>query len=261
MLDTKGWIELKENPALYDNFADLYKEHDLEVVFSHGNFMDLIRAEEQDELAPIITQFTDEYLGPFQFDHSGELTTSENPLVLAQIDPKWYKHCKRASRQLPEVELLRSMFRDADFDAAPASGVIEHFIAQLRAMEDLDWKGLMWFPEDIAPTVAKKKVGIFAEYVTVQGVKGEFDDANVPIKKYVLGMSLIYLSETDHDPEEGDYRDALIWSQAILSECDLFWTEVQWTYEHPVIQEVLESLKRKPMDIVHDFESFRDNIE
>lgn len=68
---------------------------------------------------------------------------------------------------------------------------------------------------------------------------------------------MIYISETYHEPEIGDYRDAIIWSQAIYCDCDILWTEAQWKYEHPIISQVMERLNRRPLQVVHNFEEFQ----
>lgn len=259
MLDTKVWVDLKEDPAFLDEFRQLYNDHELKVVFSHGNFLDLVRRVEQDELAPIIDEFTDEYLGPFQPNPVGSYPRSEDPLVLALIEPSWYQHCERGTRHLDSVETLKAMFRDADFDAAPAATVLKQFIEGLRRLEDLDPDGRMEIPDDVPQTVALKKIGIFPEYATERSDgMSLFNDASVPLKRYVLGMSMIYLSETYHEPEEGDYRDAIIWSQAISCDCDVLWTEIKWTYEHPVISQVMDRLDRKRLDVVQDFNEFKE---
>lgn len=258
MLDTKVWVDLKEEPAFLEEFRQCFNDYGLEVVFSHGNFLDLVRRDEQDELAEIIEEFTVEYLGPFQPDPAGSYRRSADPLVLALVDPSWHHYCERGTRHLDSVETLRAMFRDADFDAAPAANVLKQSIEGLRQLEQLDPDGRMDVPDDVTQSVALKKVGIFPEYRT-QLPDGRFllDDAYVPLKRYVFGMSIIYISETYHEPEAGDYRDAIIWSQAISCDCDALWTEVKWTYEHPVIRQVLDRLDRKPLAIVQDFSEFK----
>lgn len=257
MLDTKVWVDLKEERQFLDEFRELYNVHELVVVFSHGNFLDLVRRDEQDELATIIDEFTDEYLGPFQPDQVGSYHQSNDPLVLARIDEQWYQYISRVTQHHDDAETLKAMFRDADFDAAPVATVLEQFIEGLRQLDHLEPNGRIDVPDDVTQSVALKKVGIFPEYRT-QLPDGKFllDDANVPLKRYVFGMSMIYISETYHEPEVGDYRDAIIWSQAISCDCDALWTEVKWTYEHPVIRQVLDRLDRKPLAIVQDFSEF-----
>lgn len=150
------------------------------------------------------------------------------------------------------------MFRNADFDAEPASSKMAAFIEQLQELENLEPEGRMGTPDDIPQSVALKKIGIFPDY-RKQRPDGlmQFDDAAVPLKRYILGMSMIYISETHHEPEEGDFRDSLIWSQAITCDCDVLWTETQWTYEHPIIHQVLDRLDREPMAVVRDFTEFK----
>ncbi|WP_436906818.1 hypothetical protein [Halosimplex marinum] len=262
LLDTMVWVSLKEDRKFLEDFIRTYRNHDIEIVFSHGNFLDLVRRENQDKLSAIIGMFSDEYLGPFRLEPEGEYIHSDEPLVLALIDEEWYEHCKVGTRGYNNIETLRSMFRDGDFDAEPASSVLSEFIEDLRGLEDLELEGHFEVPEDVSKEVASKKIGLFAEYTQNQsdGLE-QFEDSRVPLKKYVFGMSMIYISETYHEPEPGDYRDAIIWSQAIYCDCDILWTEAQWKYEHPIIKQVMERLNRKPLDVVHNFEEFQKQLQ
>lgn len=259
MFDTKVWIDLKEESDFLEAFCRLYKQHEFDVVFSHGNFLDLVRRDNQDELSYIIDEFTDEYLGPFDFGPDGAYSRSDGPLVLAMIDESWHQYCARATAHLDNTETLKAMFRDADFDAEPASSATAQFIEQIRLLEDIDIGGRrMDIPADTPRSEALKKIGIFAEYAKERpDGMAYLVDTDIPLKKYVFGMSLIYISETYHEPEIGDYRDAIIWSQAISCECDVLWAETKWKFEHPVISQVLDRLERKRLDIVHDFENFQ----
>lgn len=258
MLDTKVWIDLKKQDDFLTEFRSLYQTQDLEIVFSHGNFLDLVRRDHQNEMAPIIDEFTDEYLGPFNHEPANEYRRSEEPLILATIDESWYNYLLHATQGMNSIETLKALFRDADFDAEPATTVLSEFIESTRRLDDLDPEGRIDIPDDVPQSVALKKIGIFADY-THQRSDGMalLQDANIPFKRYVFGMSMIYISETHHEPEPGDYRDAVIWSQSISCGCDLLWTETQWKYEHPIISQVLNRLDRKPLNIAKDFDEFQ----
>lgn len=258
MLDTKVWIDLKEKEGLLEEFRRIYNEQNLNIIFSHGNFLDLVRRDNQDVLSRIIVEFTDEYLGPFNHDPVGEYYRSKNPLILAKIDETWHEYCTRATANFDSVETLRALFRDADFDAAPATDVMRGFIKQTRKLDQIELEGKINIPDDVPRSVALKKIGIFADFAKQRpNGMAVLDDADIPPKRYVFGMSMIYISETHHEPEAGDYRDAVIWSQSISCDCNVLWTETQWKYEHPVISQVMERLERKPLDLVKDFDEFK----
>lgn len=258
MLDTFVWINLKDDTIFHDQFREIYNENDLHVVFSIGNFLDLVRRDNQDELAYIIDEYTDEYLAPIDVHTEGEYKSSQHPLLLATIDEEWYEYCKIATAGLSSVETLQALFRDSDFEGEPATAAMTQFIDQLRKMEELDVEGRMQIPDDTTDSIAVKKAGLFHEHGT-QRPDGmiSLDDAAVPFKKYVLGMSLIYISETYHEPELGDYRDASIWIQALVSSCDVLWTEEKWKYEHPVIKQVLARVDGEDPEIVINFDEFQ----
>lgn len=183
VLDTLVWISLKEDREFLKHFIQFYRENDIEIVFSHGNFLDLVRRENQDKLSAIIGMFVDEYLGPFQFEPEGEYIHSDEPLVLALIDDEWYEHCRVGTWGYNNIETLRAMFRDGDFDAEPASTVLTEFINDLREIEELEFEGHFEIPEDISEEVASKKIGLFAEYCQDQSDGlAQFDDSRVPLK-------------------------------------------------------------------------------
>jgi predicted nucleic acid-binding protein len=41
LLDTFVWISFKEDKEFLKDFIKFYRSNDIEIVFSHGNFMDL----------------------------------------------------------------------------------------------------------------------------------------------------------------------------------------------------------------------------
>lgn len=258
MLDTLVWINLKEDKGFLKEFRSMYKENDIEVVFSHGNFLDMVRAEEQDELSPIIDEFVVEYLGPFYADERNEYSSSENPLILTAMDPHWFMESLLYRDGWDNTKKLRTMFREGDFDADSELSVLKEFVEDIRNIENVDPEDHVDLPKNVSESIGLKKIALFCEHATTQpDGKARLDNSSIPIARYILGMSLIYISETTHNPELGDYRDAVIWSQAIYSDCDILWTETQWKYEHPIIKQVLDRLDRKPLKIVHRFDEFQ----
>lgn len=252
MIDSPIWVALQEDEDLLEHFRYTCNDNELDVIFSIGNFLDLIRCDDQDELSYVIDKFTDEYLAPLQLDLEGEYRYSSSPLILSTVDVEWYDHCKRATRDLDDLETLQALFRDADFDEGPISSRISQFVNEYREIENADLDERMDIPEDTSKKVAIKKIRTFPGY-TKRRDDGMIvlDDANIPKKRYIVGMSMIYISETRHEPEAADYRDAMIWSQAIISGCDVLWTERQWEYEHPIISQILERLDRKDLAIAN----------
>lgn len=266
MLDTKVWVEFKKNSQFLNEFREFYTEKDLDIIFSHGNFLDMVRRDEQDELSSIIVEFADEYLGPINPKSEEGTRRSENPLILATIDNDWYEYCRIGSLYLNDVDTLKAMFRDGYFDDEAIVSLIHQHIDSLRDLEDIDVGDRMDIPEGKSREVALKEVGVFAEYAKLQeDGRYSMDDADVPSKWFIFAMSIVYMSdvyitEDKHELDGGDYRDMIIWYQAIISGCDVLWIEKDWKYKYPVIDNVLEHLERKPLHLAQNFPEFKEVI-
>lgn len=257
MLDSRVWTDLRESDALLEHFGRIYDGWDVTIVFSIGNFLDLVRRENVEGLPSVIAEFVDEYLAALQLDLQGEYRYSSNPLILSTIDAEWYEHCKHATEGLGEVETLRTLFRDADFDDGPVFSRVSELVDEYRKLEARE-SGDELTPSGTAVQGASlKKVRTFPEYVA-RDDDGTLtlEEANIPLKRFITGMSMIYVSETRQDPEAADYRDAVTWTQAILSGCDLLWTEREWAPDHPLIEQVVERLDRDYLEFVGDVAEF-----
>ena len=261
MLDSPGWVELRENESYLESFRQLYNDTDIEVIFSIGNFLDLTHRDNQDELSHIIDEFADEYLAPLQLDLEGEYRYASTPMVLATIDAEWYENCREVTRGLDHLETLQTLFREAKFDDGPVLSRISKFVEEYSEIDAMDLEERLDIPEDTSPEVAIKKIRTFPSY-TKRGADGRMaiEHEDIPLKRYVVGMSMIYISETVREPDEEDYRDAMIWSQAIIAGCDVLWTEREWNEEHPIIEQIIERLDRDELTIAKNFDEFEKRL-
>lgn len=256
MLDSSVWADLEADEEFRDEFRSLRDAEDLDVIFSIGNFLDLVRHEDRGDIARVIDEFADEYLAPLQIDLEGEYRYSSKPLLLATIDAEWFEHCKEATRGLDSLETLQTLFEEADFDDGPILSKVSRFVEEYRDIEDTDVDGRPELGEGSRMTTLKK-LRTFPGYIerTIEG-KMEIDDEEIPVKRYVIGMAMIYVSETHDDPDEADYRNAVIWSQAIIAGCDVLWTDRRWEGDHPLVEQVVERLDREYVDFAADFDEF-----
>ena len=261
MLDSAVWVALGDDDLL-ENFRRVYNEKELDVIFSIGNFLDLIRSDNQDELSHIIDEFADEYLAPLQLDLEGDYRYASNPLVLATVDAEWYEQCRQETKGLDDLETLKALFQDAEFKDGPVLTRVSQFVDEYRQIDEADLDVLMKDPGDESRSVAIKKIRTFPSYTQRRDDGGvELDDESIPTKRYVVGMSMIYVSETRKEPQPDDYRDAMIWSQAIIAGCDVLWTDQQWEYDHPIIARTAEKLDRDELEIASDFEAFETALD
>ena len=259
LLDTFVWIELKEDKQFLKEFIELYRSNDFEIVFSHGNFMDLAIRDEQDQLSRIIGMFADEYCGPIEFEKRKNASRSEDPIILTKMDDGWYEHCKSEMGDDSDCGKLQTLFREGNFDPNPASSHFAETVKRLKRWGDFQIDGELTSSSNLPEEFIIKLFKAFPEYQEEDGKK-VLELADVPLNIFVFRMSLVYISETTHDPELGDFRDAIIWSQAILTECDVLWTETQWKYQHPVISRVMDRIENNSLSVVHDYEDFKNKL-
>jgi len=59
ILDTKFWISMKRNPQRFKEFYEAVSSEDVKVILSFGNFIDLVKSDEQDVLSKIIVGTAD----------------------------------------------------------------------------------------------------------------------------------------------------------------------------------------------------------
>ena len=257
MLDSSVWADLEADEEFRDEFESLYEAEDLDVIFSIGNFLDIVRYDDRGDLVAVIDEFADEYLAPLQIDLEGEYRYSSKPLLLATIDAEWFEHCKEATRDLDSLETLQTLFREANFDDGPILSKVSRFVEEYSGIEDTNLEAELGLDEDLSPMASLKKIRTFPSYIerTIEGTM-DIDDDEIPVKRYVVGMAMIYVSETYDDPGEADYRSAVIWSQAIIAGCDVLWTDRQWQSDHPLVKQVVERLDREYVEFAADFDEF-----
>jgi len=257
LLDTFVWIDLKAKKDFLTDFIEFYRSNDIEIVFSHGNFMDLSRRPKQDKLSKIIGMFADEYCGPMGFKEGDEPFRSEDPIILTKMDHDWYEYCQSEMRGYSDSEKLQTMFRESSFDAESALSHTTETVEGLREWGEYQIDGELNSSEELSDELVIKIIKSFPEYQFEDDEAKVVELADVPLNIFVFRMSLVYLSETNHDFKSGDFRDAHIWSEAILHNCDVLWTEPQWQYQHPVISRLMDRIECDPLSLVHDYEGFR----
>jgi len=261
LLDTFVWISLKEDEKFLKEFIELYRSTDMEILFSHGNFMDLAIRDEQDKLSRIIGMFADEYCGPVEFEEHGNAGRSEDPLILTKMHEDWHEYCVSELGDYGDSEKLQALFREGSFDPKPASSHMAETVKRLREWGEFQINGELRSSTDLPDEFIIKIFKSFPEYQKEENGTKVLELADVPLNIFVFRMSLVYISDTTHNPELGDFRDAIIWSQAILHECDVLWTETQWKYQHPVISRVMERIRGEFLSVVHDYEGFREQLD
>ena len=115
LLDTFVWISFNEDKEFLKDFIKFYWSNDIEIVFSHGNFMNLARADEQDQLSRIMGMFADEYCEPIDFVQQRDAVRSEDPIILTKMHKDWYEYNQSKLEDYSDSEKVQTMFREGNF--------------------------------------------------------------------------------------------------------------------------------------------------
>ncbi|WP_255681584.1 hypothetical protein [Natrinema sp. SYSU A 869] len=114
-MDTNYWISLREDPQRFKNFYETVSVDDVQVYLSTGNFLDLVKAEEQDMMSKIIVAITDKVLPPTP-EEGSEFYVSSHPLGILP-DEEYRRYVRREISDLSLVEILQRVFRDSTWSA------------------------------------------------------------------------------------------------------------------------------------------------
>jgi hypothetical protein len=160
-----------------------------------------------------------------------------------------------------DSEKLQTMFREGNFDPKPVSSHLAETVERLREWGEFELNGELKSTHDFSDDLIVKIFKSFPEYEEEEDETKVLEFSDIPLNIFVFRISLVYTSETTHNPELGDFRDAIIWSQAILHNCDVIWTETQWKYQHPVISQVMDRFEDNFLNVVHNYEEFKNQFD
>ncbi|MDL0144530.1 hypothetical protein [Halobacterium salinarum] len=240
MVDTKLWIWLKNNPENYEEFREKKDENDVEVVFSNGNFYDLLKRKEQDRLSEIIAEIVDYYI-PMQSRGGYYYDYSDDPITMVP-DPYARSLLSREMEVLDEDLTLQILFRVADWD------VPDEYVEMTERMRDVYDR----FGFDNAMGY------MFEEYLKEKGDMLELQPDEVEPVDFIRGMLELYRTKQMKDtekPDRNDYVDMLICSHSIITNCDVLFMEEKWIDEE-VIQNVVDWLTLDEPTLYKDYDKF-----
>lgn len=237
-MDTKFWIWLKNNPEKYKEFAE--ESDGIEVLFSAGNFYDLLKAEEQDRLSEIIAETVDFYI-PMQSRDGHYYDYSNDPTSLIPT-PEERTAFARETSVLDDDLKLQYLFRTADWK------IPETYLKMTETMKDVhDKYGF------------ENAMGyIFREYLEDHGDQLLLHQQDIKPVDFIRGMLDLHRIEQMQDNETADgndFADMLICSHAILTECDALFIEKKWINQG-VIERVVERLTLDKPALYKDYNAF-----
>lgn len=245
ILDTNYWISLEEDPQRFMDFYEAVSSEDVKVVISFGNFVDLVKAEEQDTLSKIIAATVDYCLLPMS--EGDEYEFSGDPIALVP-DEDYRRYISRESRDMDIVETLQTIFRDSDWSAGE-----EYFegIEQYKKLYDE-------FGHD------NLKGHALREHLKPDG-DGKFilqpqDVDPISYVKVEVYLQRFRLMDSKEKPKENDVADMMICTQAILSDCNMLLMEEKWVNENLVDRVLDEIESEKELAVYKDFEELLSDL-
>lgn len=244
MLDTKYWIELKYSPETRERFKELATNDEIEVYFSHGNFIDLVKAEEQNELSEIISETVDVYVP--SLDYQGDTYRyTEDPIgLIPDEDVAGFVHQQTVGRS--EEYTLQVIFKVGDWE--PDADWYANYTWRLKDIYDE-------YDFEHAMAVA------FREYIEYEegDDKARLWEHKIDVTEYVRKMASLHRIEAVQDTEKidaNDIADIEICSQAIVTECDMLLIESKWRNLKLVEKVTSKLTSEEDVEVFDDFDEF-----
>lgn len=241
IMDTNYWIALKKNPDLFKEFYEVCSSNNVKVYFSYGNFIDLVKAEEQDLMSKIIAAIADYCLPPTPTS-GNEYRISDNPLSLIP-DEDFRRFAVQQTQGIGIVETLQYIFRSSDWEP------VDEFYNGIEEYRDLiheygyeNLKGLA-FKDHLEKQEDSEKLVLHQhELDIVEYVKGE------------IYLQRFQVMDSNEKPDANDIADLEICTQALLSDCNMLLLESKWI-NLELIDRVVENIEDgiKP-EIFDDFD-------
>lgn len=228
-------------------FEKLVSTDGIEVVFSYGNFIDLVRADEQDELSEIIANTVDIYIPAMDYE-GDDYAYTDDPIGLIP-DEDVAQEVRMETFDHTEADTLRTIFRVGDWTMD--SDWYAEFTEYLKYVNDE-------YGFKYAMALA------FEDYL--EGGEEEYRlwEHEIDVTEYVRKMASLYRIEAVKDDERIDLHDIAdieICSQAIVTECDMLLMESKWR-NLGIVEKVTDNLDgEEGVEVFDDFDEFLDVME
>jgi len=241
IIDSSYWYSLENNPERFEEFYEVISSEDIIVYLSFGNFIDFVRADEQDTLSKILTAFADKCLPPTPSDGNEYIVTSD-PIGLIP-DADFREFVREQTSGLGVVDTLQYIFRNSDWSAG------EGYYDTVETMRRLYQE---WGHDNM-------KGLAFEDYLERRGEKYILHEHDVDVVEYVQQMIFIHRIShmtLEENIKENDVADMIICIQAILSDCDVLLHENKWINVE-LVESVTENLESdRDLKLYKDFDKF-----
>lgn len=240
LMDTNFWINLKINQTYRSKFQKEIDDKGVMVLFSFGNFVDLLKADEQDELAKIIAETADQYI-PNQSYSGNKYEISTSPIALIPNESDRIEF-RRQSEFLDDDLALAYLFRTSSWDTP------EDYLDLTVQMKDiynrLGYQNSMGY--------------IFKEYLEPEGDQLKLSQHHIDAPEFIRGMlelNRIHQMGDSEKPDSNDYADMEICAHALITRCDFLFIESKWI-DTGVIDDVVSKLTMDGPALYDDYDNF-----
>lgn len=245
ILDSGYWICFKEDrQELFDEFAEIVHESDIEVLFSYGNFIDLIKYKEQDKLSEMISEVVSTYIPPQDYTDDA-YKTSTDPISLIPESEVKYKTISDTV-DFEEMKTLRYIFRISDWEGREEYKEAMQYLNSVYDEYGENYVKALLFDVDSG---------------TEQFTYDEYGDAEV-IANVVQSKRI-----REIDPKENleftDIADMEIITHAIITNCDFLLIESKWKnieLTDSIFEDLDSSIELKVLDDIEDLVGHLDGI-
>ncbi|RDZ65750.1 hypothetical protein C5B90_05205 [Haloferax sp. Atlit-12N] len=210
ILDTNYWISFKDHRQdLFDEFAQAVYENDIEVLFSYGNFIDLIKYSDQDELSEMIPSVVSAYIPPQ--DYTGNsYSTSTSPLSLI---PKTEEKSRAVSdtQDFGDVKTLKYLFRISDWEGHE------------------EYKEAMQYLKSVSDEYGEEYVkALLFDLESGTGTFSYDERGDAEVVSKVVQAKRIEKMDPNENLKYTDIADMEIITHAIITNCDILVIESKW---------------------------------
>lgn len=239
---------MENNPTDFGRFREIVTNKDgIEVLFSFGNLVDLVKRREQDEMSELIAETVDTYIPPMPPDGQSYHIT-EDPIHMVPDAGLRYDLRKLTVPSDP-VGTLQMIFRLSDWVPTGKYEVgINQFkdIAENYEFEDLKAIAFESYSKERGDGIMELQMG---------------DVDIIEFVKKIIYAHRIVLMAPNETIDTNDIADIAVCAHGIITECEMLLIEEKWRNVE-LIERVTDEIEGEDdLDVYADFDDFVDALD
>jgi len=248
MLDSEYWIDFKDDyPEQFEEFVEIVDENNIEVLFSYGNFIDLIKRKHQDRLSEMISRVVSTYITPQ--DYVGDsYSYSDDPVDLVP-EPLVKERVVSDTEDFGEVKTLRYLFRVSDWEGLDEYiDAVEYLESVRRKMDEEGRNGDDYVQALLLDIEEGKSELHYSERGTAEVIST------------VVQAKRIQEVKQEENIDFNDVADMEICTHAILTNTDVLVIESKWK-NAGIIESSLDRMASSiEIEVIDEIEMFMDRM-